>query len=74
MNINLIIVTSIIVITITICTIWMTWWLRKNSIKIIQGIDEESDLNSENLEVLDKHVNETNELLKTYNIVFGAIV
>ena len=69
MNINLIIVTSIIVITIIICTIWMTWWLRKNSIKIIQGIDDEADHNSENLEVLDKHVNETNELLKTYNKV-----
>ena len=69
MNINLIIVTSIIVITIIICTIWMTWWLRKNSIKIIQGIDEESDLNSENLEVLDEHITETKKLLETYNKV-----
>ena len=69
MDINLIIITSFIVIVILICTIWTTWWLRKNSIKIVMEMDDESKINTENLEVLDKHIIETKDLLETYNKV-----
>ena len=69
MDINLIIATSIIVIVIVLCTIWTTWWLRRNSIKIVMEMDEESKHNSENLEILNTHIIKTNDLLKTYNKV-----
>ena len=69
MDINLIIATSIIVIVVLVCTIWMTWWFRKKSIKIEMEMDEESRTNTENLEVLDKHIIETKNLLETYNKV-----
>jgi len=69
MNINLIIATSIIVIIVVLSTIWMTWWLRRNSIKIVMEMDDESKHNAENLEILNKHIIKTNDLLKTYNKV-----
>ena len=69
MDIYLIIATSIIVIVVVLCTIWITWWLRKNSIKIVMEIDDESKHNSENLEILNKHIIKTNDLLETYNKV-----
>ena len=52
MDINLIIATSIIVVVIVLCTIWITWWLRRNSIKIVMEMDDESKHNDENLEIL----------------------
>ena len=69
MNINLIIATSIIVIVVVLCTIWTTWWLRRNSIKIVMEMDDESKHNDENLEILNTHIIKTNNLLKTYNKV-----
>ena len=69
MNINLIIATSIIVIVIVLCTIWTTWWLRRNAIKIVMEMDDESKHNAENLETLNTHIIKTNDLLKTYNKV-----
>ena len=69
MDINLIIATSIIVIVIVLCTIWMTWWLRRNSIKIVMEMDDESKHNAENLETLNTHIIKTNDLLETYNKV-----
>ena len=69
MNINLIIATSIIVIVIVLCTIWTTWWLRRNSIKIVMEMDDESKHNAENLETLNTHIIKTNDLLETYNKV-----
>ena len=69
MNINLIIATSIIVIVVVLCTIWTTWWLRRNSIKIVMEMDDESKHNAENLETLNTHIIKTNDLLKTYNKV-----
>ena len=69
MDINLIIATSIIVIVIVLCTIWTTWWLRRNSIKIVMEMDDESKHNAENLEILNTHIIKTNNLLKTYNKV-----
>ncbi len=69
MDINLIIATSIIVIVIVLCTIWTTWWLRRNAIKIVMEMDDESKHNAENLEILNTHIIKTNDLLKTYNKV-----
>ena len=69
MNINLIIATSIIVIVVVLCTIWTTWWLRRNSIKIVMEMDDESKHNDENLEILNTHIIKTNNLLETYNKV-----
>ena len=69
MNINLIIATSIVVIIVVLSTIWMTWWLRRNSIKIVMEMDDESKHNAENLEILNKHIIKTNDLLETYNKV-----
>ena len=69
MNINLIIATSIIVIVVVLCTIWTTWWLRRNSIKIVMEMDDESKHNAENLETLNTHIIKTNDLLETYNKV-----
>ena len=69
MDINLIIATSIIVIVIALCTIWTTWWLRRNAIKIVMEMDDESKHNAENLEILNTHIIKTNDLLKTYNKV-----
>jgi len=69
MDINLIIATSIIVIAIVLCTIWTTWWLRRNAIKIVMEMDDESKHNAENLEILNKHIIKTNDLLETYNKV-----
>ena len=69
MNINLIIATSIIVIVVVLCTIWITWWLRRNSLKIVMEMDDESKHNAENLEILNKHIIKTNDLLETYNKV-----
>jgi len=69
MDINLVIATSIIVIVVLVCTIWTTWWLRKNAIKIVMEMDDESKHNEENLEVLDGHITETKKLLETYNKV-----
>jgi len=69
MDINLIIATSIIVIVIVLCTIWTTWWLRRNAIKIVMEIDDESKHNAENLETLNTHIIKTNDLLETYNKV-----
>ena len=69
MNFNLIIATSIIVIIVVLSTIWMTWWLRRNSIKIVMEMDDESKHNAENLEILNKHIIKTNDLLETYNKV-----
>ena len=69
MNIYLIIATSIIVIVVVLCTIWITWWLRRNSLKIVMEMDDESKHNSENLEILNKHIIKTNDLLETYNKV-----
>jgi len=69
MNIYLIIATSIIVIVVVLCTIWITWWLRRNSLKIVMEMDDESKHNAENLEILNKHVIKTNDLLETYNKV-----
>ena len=69
MDINLIIATSIIVIAIVLCTIWITWWLRRNSLKIVMEMDDESKHNAENLEILNKHIIKTNDLLETYNKV-----
>jgi len=69
MNINLIVATSIIVIIVVLSTIWMTWWLRRNSIKIVMEMDDESKHNAENLEILNKHIIKTNDLLETYNKV-----
>ena len=64
MNINLIIATSITVIVIVLCTFWMTWKLRKNSINIMEEMDDESKHNGKNLEILNTNVTETSELLK----------
>ena len=69
MNIYLIIATSIIVFVVVLCTIWITWWLRRNSIKIVMEMDDESKDNAENLEILNTHIIKTNDLLKTYNKV-----
>ena len=69
MDINLIIATSIIVVVVVLCTIWTTWWLRKNSIKIMMEIDDESEHNAGNLETLNTQIIKTNDLLKTYNKV-----
>ena len=69
MNFNLIIATSIIVIIVVLSTIWITWWLRRNSIKIVMEMDDESKHNAENLEILNKHIIKTNDLLETYNKV-----
>jgi hypothetical protein len=69
MNIYLIIATSIIVVVIVLCTIWTTWWLRRNSIKIMMEIDDESEHNAGNLETLNTQIIKTNDLLKTYNKV-----
>jgi len=69
MDINLIIATSIIVIVVVLCTIWTTWWLRRNSIKIVMEMDDESKHNDENLEILNTHIIKTNNLLETYNKV-----
>ena len=69
MNINLIIATSITVIVIVLCTFWMTWKLRKNSINIMEEMDDESKHNGKNLEILNNNVTETSKLLKTYNKV-----
>lgn len=69
MDINLIIATSIIVIVIVLCTIWTTWWLRRNAIKIVMEMDDESKHNAENLETLNTHIIKTNDLLETYNKV-----
>ena len=69
MNINFIIATSIIVIVVVLCTIWTTWWLRRNSIKIVMEMDDESKHNDENLEILNTHIIKTNNLLETYNKV-----
>ena len=69
MNINLIIATSIIVFVVVLCTIWTTWWLRRNSIKIVMEMDDESKHNAENLETLNTHIIKTNDLLETYNKV-----
>ena len=69
MDIYLIIATSIIVIVIVLCTIWTTWWLRRNSIKIVMEMDDESKHNAENLETLNTHIIKTNDLLETYNKV-----
>ena len=69
MNIYLIIATSIIVIVVVLCTIWITWWLRRNSLKIVMEMDDESKHNAENLEILNKHIIKTNDLLETYNKV-----
>jgi hypothetical protein len=69
MDINLIIATSIIAIVIVLCTIWTTWWLRRNAIKIVMEMDDESKHNAENLETLNTHIIKTNDLLETYNKV-----
>ena len=69
MDINLIIATSIIVFVVVLCTIWTAWWLRRNSIKIVMEMDDESKHNAENLEILNTHIIKTNDLLKTYNKV-----
>ena len=69
MDIYLIIATSIIVIVIVLCTIWTTWWLRRNTIKIVMEMDDESKHNAENLETLNTHIIKTNDLLETYNKV-----
>ena len=69
MDINLIIATSIIVIVVVLCTIWITWWVRRNSIKIVMEMDDESKHNAENLETLNTHIIKTNDLLETYNKV-----
>ena len=69
MDIYLIIATSIIVIAIVLCTIWTTWWLRRNAIKIVMEMDDESKHNAENLETLNTHIIKTNDLLETYNKV-----
>ena len=69
MNIYLIIATSIIVIVVVLCTIWITWWLRRNSLKIVMEMDDESKHNAENLETLNTHIIKTNDLLETYNKV-----
>ena len=69
MNIYLIIAISIIVIVIVLCTIWITWWLRRNAIKIVMEMDEESKHNAKNLEILNTHIIKTNDLLETYNKV-----
>ena len=69
MNIYLIIATSIIVFVVVLCTIWTTWWLRRNSIKIVMEMDDESKHNAENLETLNTHIIKTNDLLETYNKV-----
>ena len=69
MDINLIIAMSIIVIVIVLCTIWTTWWLRRNAIKIVMEMDDESKHNAENLETLNTHIIKTNDLLETYNKV-----
>ena len=69
MDINLIIATSIIIAVIVLCTIWTTWWLRRNAIKIVMEMDDESKHNDENLETLNTHIIKTNDLLETYNKV-----
>ena len=69
MNINLIIATLIMVIVVVLCTFWMTWKLRKNSINIMEEMDDESEHNEKNLKILNDNVTETSDLLKTYNKV-----
>ena len=62
---DLIAITSIILLII-VCAILIMWRVEKNSSIISQELDEESRHNEGNLEVMNKHLIETNELLETY--------
>jgi|TARA_B100001964_G_scaffold185621_1_gene205919 hypothetical protein len=69
MDNNLLIYTAIVVVVVIACAVWIIWKLRKNSIHIMEELDDESDHNQKNLKTINENVIETNELLKTYNKV-----
>jgi len=69
MNINLIISTSVVVVVVIVCAAWITWKIRKNSINIMEELDDESENNEKNLETINENVVQTSKLLKTYNKV-----
>ena len=69
MGINLLFISLIIITLIIVCTIWITWWNRKNTKDLIEELDDESKHHSTNLEIINKHILETNNLLETYKKV-----
>ena len=66
MNTEYLIAITSIILLIIVCAILIMWRVEKNSSIISQELDEESRHNEENLEVMNKHVIETKELLETY--------
>ena len=68
MDIHLIIIITIIGIVL-FCTVWLTFWSKKNNSNISDEIDDLNEETGSNLEILNKNVLEINELLKTYKKV-----
>ena len=68
MDNNLIILISIIGFVL-FCTVWLTFWSKKNNSNISDEIDDLNEETGSNLEIINKNVLEINELLKTYKKV-----
>ena len=68
MDIHLIIIITIIGIVL-FCTVWLTFWSKKNNSNISDEIDDLNEETGSNLEIINKNVLEINELLKTYKKV-----
>ena len=68
MDNNFIILISIIGFVL-FCTVWLTFWSKKNNSNISDEIDDLNEETGSNLEIINKNVLEINELLKTYKKV-----
>ena len=68
MDIHLIIIITIIGIVL-FCTVWLTFWSKKNNSNISDELDDLNEETGSNLEIINKNVLEINELLKTYKKV-----
>lgn len=66
MNIENFLGIGLIALLVIVCTGLIAWRIEKNSSIISQELDEESRHNEKNLEIMNKHIIETNELLGTY--------
>jgi len=66
MNIENFLGIGLIALLVIVCAGLIAWRIEKNSSIISQELDEESRHNEKNLEIMNKHIIETNELLGTY--------
>ena len=63
------IIPGIIIAIVLLCTVWLTFWSKKNNSNLSDEIDDLNEETGSNLEILNKNILGINDLLETYKKV-----